>query len=105
MSPNPITCRRSFTPFHFARNKVIRPEFNSETDNIKTLNHDSNVFTDSTEIANVMNDYFTSIGRNIAHSINNDGNPLHCPVNQFPLNSFYFSPVSDSDVSKIIKKS
>ena len=84
-----------------AINSFIRPDFNSNSDNINSIKSNNVNITDPTQISTHFNEYFTSIGQNIADSIDTDNN-LSATEIRPPTNSFFFSSVNFLDVRKII---
>ena len=84
-----------------AINSFIRPDFNSNSDNINSIKSNNVNITDPTQISTHFNEYFTSIGQNIADTIDTDNN-LSATEIRPPTNSFFFSSVNFLDVRKII---
>ena len=61
---------------------------------IKKIIHDDVVHVDSGDIANMFNDYFVDIGRNIAESIGgNNANHLDYMTHINQPYSFFFRPI------------
>jgi len=82
-------------------NEVIKPNVDKNTNNFK-LFHDGSTVTNSQEVATVFNNYFSTIGSSIADlSGRADANYRQYLSGDF-VNSFYFSPVSEISVCKII---
>ena len=65
--------------------------------------HDDVVHEDSWDIANMFNDYFVDIGRNIAESIGgNNANHLDYMTHINQPNSFFFRPIDCHSTKKLI---
>ena len=61
---------------------------------VKKIIHDDIVYLDSEDIANMFNDYFVDVGRNIAESIGgNNANLLDYMTHINQPNSFLFIPI------------
>ena len=70
---------------------------------IEKLNVNGVIVEDAVKIADAFNQYFSSIGVNIANSIQNSNNhPMDYMSGTF-LNSFVFFPVTSRDVENVIK--
>ena len=84
-------------------NNILRPRNNGkEKENLKNIVCNNHVYDNKNEIANIMNNHFCNIGRNIADSIPvNDKNPTEYIAANFP-NSFFFTAVTQNMVKSII---
>lgn len=78
-------------------NRHARPH--AQKQSIGSIQLDGNLITDPLEMACSFNDYFTSIGPNLASSISTDRYTLE-PVDH----SFILSPTNPEEISKIIKQ-
>ena len=60
--------------------------------------------TDKQEIANKFNEFFVNVGPNLAHKINTENKrPYSSYLNKVISSKFYFTPIQQQDLSKIIK--
>jgi hypothetical protein len=84
-------------------NNILRPHTNKNNQSIKKLIIANNEYLEDQDKANILNNYFVKIGKNIADSINTneDDHLVYLSNNDF-VNSFYFSPVTPQDVTSII---
>ena len=72
------------------------------SNNIK-IKHNNNILTNDHEIANAFNDFFTSVGPNLASKIPSCSNSFH---DYFPfsnISSFFLTPANIADVINIIQ--
>ena len=75
-------------------NNIIT-KYRKEENTVKKIIHDDVVHVDSGDIANIFNDYFVDVGRNIAESIwGNNANHLDCMTHINQSNSFFFRPIN-----------
>lgn len=81
----------------------------NKNNNIK-IKVNNQTITDQQEIANAFNEYFSTIGKNMAEKIVNENlkNPLLIqeeinPQSQ-PVNSIFLHPVTETEIDKIIKE-
>lgn len=71
---------------------------NRSKNNLK-LNINDTIIENPSEVANLLNDYFVSIGSDLDTKEEPKGRPVIMPI----LNTFYLSPVSPADVEKNIR--
>ena len=69
---------------------------------VKKIIHDDVVHEDSGDIANMFNDYFVDIGRNIAESIGGNENHLDYMTHVNQPNSFFFRKIYCYSTEKLI---
>ena len=72
--------------------------------NITKLVINNNEVTDENEISNAMNDYFCSIGQNIANGLNTTNTNFQQYLKNRITDTFYLKPVIEHDVLKEIEK-
>ena len=70
---------------------------------VKKIIHDDVVHVDSGDMANMFNDYFVDIGRNITESIGgNNANHLEYMTHINQPNPFFFRPIHRYSIEKLI---
>jgi len=85
-------------------NNIIKPTSKKSVKNIKSLTVNNTSVIRNEEIANAMNNFFTTIGKNIAESIPTvpqDGTFQEFLTGDFQR-SFFFSPVTNNDIHSTI---
>jgi len=83
-------------------NEIISPNaVRSRKTVCKLRDVDANLIEDDIDIANTMNDYFSTIGANIANSFDNAGDPTQFLRGDYP-DSFFFSPATVGDIKVYI---
>lgn len=83
-------------------NQIIGNRKSKTIPTVSKLNVNGNHLSDSQLIANAFNDYFASIGQNLAQGIPSNGDNFRqylCPAN---VNSFFFNDISGLEVSNVI---
>ena len=84
-------------------NNIINTKNRKVENTIKKIIHDEAVHVDSGDIANMFNDYFVDIGKNIAESIvGNNSNHLEYMTHINQPNSFFFRPIHCYSTEKFI---
>ena len=84
-------------------NNIISTKNRKVENTVKKIIHDDVVHEDSGDIANMFNDYFVAIGRNIAESIGgNNVNHLDYMTHINQPNSFFFRPIHCYFTEKLI---
>jgi len=79
-------------------NKVVSPNKTKERRNIMKLKISNNNFTDcDIDIANALNNYFSTVGSNIANSFDHVGDHTQFLQGNYP-DSFFFSPATANDI-------
>ena len=84
-------------------NDVIHPNLSRKRGNIEKFIIGSTTYTDSLEIANALNQYFSTVGSSIANSIIGSSSHDQFLSLPLPVNSFFFRTVGVSDVIEYIK--
>ena len=77
---------------------------NKPRSNISKLIIDGNEITDDNAMSNAMNDYFCSIGQNIANTMNSGNTDFRQYLQNRIQNTFYLKPIIPNDVLKEIDK-
>jgi len=84
-------------------NSVIRPNGSNNRNTIKRILFNNVEYCGEAEIANVINTFFSEVGSNIAESLPESETNFNSYLTGDRPNSFFFSPVSHSDVEQCIK--
>ena len=83
-------------------NNILKPNRrNNNKKSIKKIIMNNVEYSDNQVISDKFNEFFISIGKNIAESLPNQGDHLHYLEGDYP-NSFYFSPINHLDIKIII---
>ena len=85
-------------------NRVLKPTNSRTKSEIKKIVVDNVTYTEPEEIANLFNDFFSTIGENLNNSMPQTNSSINDSTNNIPtqLNSFFFSPITSSNVHQII---
>ena len=84
-------------------NNIINTKNRTVENTVKKIINDDVVHVDSGAIANMFNDYYVDIGRNIAESIwGNNANDIDYMTHINQPNSFFFRPVHCYSTEKLI---
>ena len=84
-------------------NSILRPRNDQCKQPLKKIIIANSEYSENQDIANILNDYFVKVGKNIADSIStNENDHLKYLSNNNFVNSFYFSPVTAQDITSII---
>ena len=88
-------------------NKILKPNSNNKRSSIKKIIHNDVTLTESSDIANVFNNFFCNIGKETSRKygksqINNQNHLKYLNDNNF-VNSFSFRQSTPIDISSIIK--
>ena len=84
-------------------NNIINTKNSKVENTVKKIIHDAVVHVDSEDIANMFNDYFVDIGKNIADSIwGNNANHLDYRTHINQPNSFFFRGIDCYSTEKLI---
>ena len=84
-------------------NNIINTKNRKVENTVEKIIHDDVVHVNSGDIANMFNDYFDDIGRNIAESIGgNNANHLDYMTHINQPNSFFFTPIHCYSTEKLI---
>lgn len=84
-------------------NSICSYKRNSSNSCIKTLATDGGITRDKTEMVNVFNNYFSSIGKNLASKIAGVNHSYKKYLNNSISSSFFMKPVSISEVYNTIR--
>ena len=85
-------------------NNVLKPKINVKKNYIKKIILNNTIYENGSDMSEIFNDFFISIGVNIAESVDcgpDDHKKYLDHINQ--PNSFFFRPVTHIDISVIIK--
>ena len=87
-------------------NYILRPSKKRSDSNLKSIIYDNRTYNDSTQIASVFNEHFSSVGQKISESIPSEenSNPLQFMARNSIQNSFVLGNVSNLDVRNAIRK-
>ena len=84
-------------------NNIINTKNRKVENTVKKIIHDDVVHVDSGDIANMFNDYFVGVGKNIAESIGgNNANHLDYMTHINQPNSFFFKSIHCHSTEKLI---
>ena len=83
-------------------NSVINPYGCKTNNSVGSIVHNNEILTDSMYTTNAFNSYFSGIGGNIAGRINCEPNDHKNYLSGNYPGSFFFAPVSENGVYKII---
>ena len=83
---------------------IINPSKTNRRTGINKIKHNGKLITENKEIANVVNNYFCEVGKNLAEEIPNRNNDFRQFLPPRIQSTFYLSPVNQQDVLKEIKK-
>ena len=83
-------------------NDIVKPYNNCERGVISRLLVDGTEMNNTLQIANVANEYFSTIGSNIANSISNPPNYRDFLAGNYP-NSVFFPPTNTVEVTEHIR--
>ena len=83
-------------------NDILRPGGSNKTSSVKKLIINDTIYDNETDIAQQFNSFFTNIGKNIADEIPDSHTDIHQYLKGNFLNSFYFTPVTQNEVSRLI---
>ena len=92
-------CRNSARKTWSLINNILRPDVSDR--NISEIKFGGQVITDSKSMAEIFNNYFSSVGKNIADSIPSTGDHLKFMSGNFN-NSFFVDPTNAQEVFSII---
>ena len=86
-------------------NQIIRSNCNKNAHAIKSILFDNCIYEEPREIASKFNSYFATIGKNISNSFpssSNNSNPLQYLFQKSPINSFFFTHVTNAEIRSAI---
>ena len=94
-------CRNDIKKTWNLVNAIVKPGHSRETGSISKIIVDDTVICEPANIAEQLNNSFSSIGRSVAESCPNVGNCSDWLTGNFP-DSFFYQPVSPQEVNSII---
>ena len=83
-------------------NSLLRPKQNCKQVRSHEIVHGGVTHKNENEIANLFNDFFVSVGARIAEGIDSEAEDHKAYLSGDIVNSFFLSPVTSADVSRII---